>query len=133
VSGPSRVLPSAAIDTVKRLADGMSVMDAAAAARVSDRTVRRWLERDDFYALYQQALARRIRLLAPQAIQAIQDGLIDGSIWARLAAADRVHQRLDKIDGLDQQTGVVVSFQSTMPSPALPDQDIESAPLPDST
>lgn len=121
------------IDAACKLAQGMKVQEIAASAGVHERTVTRWMDRDDFVLIYDQFINKRIKRMLPKALDVVEDAMDDSSVWARLAGSQAVRSENARLTDINSQSGIMVSFQSTMPPPALPEQEIQQPLLPNST
>ncbi len=97
------------------VAAGGNTSEAAERAGVVDRTVRKWLQREDFTAeidrLQGEAAAstkRRLRALGRRACETLRSVMADDSAApsARVAAAGRVLDCLFRIEELDRLTAI---------------------------
>ncbi|WP_299051864.1 hypothetical protein [uncultured Nocardioides sp.] len=111
MTGSDRPRPGWDLALASLLLDG-STPNAAQAASVTERTVRRWLADDDFRALY-RARARAAAesatsdLLSAQreAVQALREGMRSGSPATRVRAARAVLEVAQRVtaDEIDQR------------------------------
>jgi hypothetical protein len=100
---------------------GETVQRAAAAAGVSDRTVRRWREQPAFVEALEAAqrelhaeVTARLRALTKQALDAVRRGLTTGTPWQRARVGLRL---LEGLGHLGRYTDVILETRGRLEEP----------------
>ena len=117
--GHGEKLSRKASQAIAALLEKPTIAEAAQNAGVNERTLRRWLEREDFRDAYKQAADRsfnmaiaRLRGLADRAVQTLNDALDDSASPLQVRAALGIVEHatrathdeiLDRIEALEQR------------------------------
>jgi len=100
------------LKAVQLLVSGVSLREAAAQLRISDRTLRRWCKRPEFQAALQEGqkeawghMVRRLRALGDQAVTTLREVMADtdASPSSRVAAARFVIETALRLTELTEQ------------------------------
>ena len=105
MAASGNLTPSQSRAIAELLEPGATIQAAAASAHIGERTLRRWLERDDFRRAHREAASRifdlaiaRLRVMANRAVQTLGEALNGDATATQVRAALGVIDFAAKVD-----------------------------------
>lgn len=122
LKGVRKPLKRKEVDVVQRIADGLSVPEAAKELGIDPKVVRYLMKREDVQKMLNENIAESMRSVAGRAAKVLSNQLDDPNPWVAQQAARTILQYVGELDHKD--AAVIVNF-GNMPAPGLPEAEEE--------